>query len=125
MKCEFIKPDGQKCEAYAVKGTSFCYFHNPDISDEEKKEAQTNGGANRALTLKEPLPVLPIAKPSDAVLLIADTISRVRAGMLDIRTANCLGFLSDKLLKAFEISQLNDRVEIIERVVLEKRQRKY
>jgi len=71
------------------------------------------------------LPVLPIAKPEDAVLLIADTISRVRAGTLDIRTANCLGFLSDKLLKAFETSQLNDRVEIIERVVLEKRQKKY
>lgn len=123
MKCEFIKKDGQKCEAYAVKGTGFCYFHNPDISDEEKREAQTNGGANRALTLKKPLPVLPIAKPEDAVLLIADTINRVRAGTLDIRTANCLGFLSDKLLKAFETSRLNDRVEIIERVVLEKKQR--
>ena len=121
MKCEFIKPDGQNCEAYAVKGTSFCYFHNPDISDEEKKEAQTNGGANRALTLKEALPELALGKPSDAVLLIADTISRVRAGTLDIRTANCLGFLSDKLLKAFEVSQLNDRVEVIERVILERK----
>ena len=125
MKCEFIKPDGQKCEAHAIKDSEFCYFHNPDISDEEKREAQSNGGKTKALTLKEPLPELALAKPSDAVLLIADTISRVRAGTLDIRTANCLGFLSDKLLKAFETSQLNDRVEIIERVVLEKRQRKY
>ena len=125
MKCEFIKPDGQKCEAYAVKGSKFCYFHNPDISDEEKREAQSNGGKTKALTLKEPLPELALIKPDDAVLLIADTISRVRAGALDIRTANCLGFLSDKLLKAFEVSRLNDRVEIIERVVLEKRQKKY
>lgn len=125
MKCEFIKPDGQKCEAHAVKDTEFCYFHNPDISDEEKREAQSNGGKTKALTLKEPLPPLALAKPSDAVLLVADTIKRVRAGELDIRTANCLGFLSDKLLRAFETSQLNDRVEIIERVVLEKRQRKY
>lgn len=123
MKCEFIKPDGQKCEAHAIKDSEFCYFHNPDISDEDKREAQSNGGKTKALTLKEPLPVLPIAKPEDAVLLIADTINRVRAGTLDIRTANCLGFLSDKLLKAFETSRLNDRVEIIERVVLEKKQR--
>lgn len=124
MKCEFIKPDGQNCEAYAVKGTSFCYFHNPDISDEEKKEAQTNGGANRALTLKEPLPVLPIAQPNDAVLLVADTINRVRAGKLDIRTANCLGFLADKLIKAFEASQTNDKLERIERL-LAQRQKRY
>lgn len=123
MKCEFIKPDGQKCEAHAIKDSEFCYFHNPDISDEDKREAQSNGGKTKALTLKEPLPVLPIAKPEDAVLLVADTINRVRAGTLDIRTANCLGFLSDKLLKAFETSRLNDRVEIIERVVLEKKQR--
>lgn len=124
MKCEFIKPDGQKCEAYAVKGTSFCYFHNPDISDEEKKEAQTNGGANRALTLKEPLPAMPIASQDDAVLLVADTINRVRAGKLDIRTANCLGFLADKLLKALEASQTNDKLEKIERL-LAQRQKNY
>jgi len=120
MKCEFIKPDGTKCEAYAVKGSEFCYFHNPDISDEEKREAQSNGGKTKALTLKEPLPELVLAEPADTVLLIADTISRVRAGKLDIRTANCLGFLSDKLLKAFEVSQLNGRVEIIERVIQKK-----
>lgn len=120
MKCDFIKPDGQKCEAHAINGSSFCYFHNPAISDEEKREAQSNGGKTKALTLKEPLPELALAKPDDAILLIADTISRVRAGTLDIRTANCLGFLSDKLLKAFEVSKLNDRVEIIEQVIQRK-----
>jgi len=121
MKCEFIKPDGTKCEAHAIKDSEFCYFHNPDISDEEKREAQSNGGKTKALTLKEPLPKLVLTTPDHAVLLIADTISRVRAGTLDIRTANCLGFLSDKLLKAFETSRLNDRLEVIERVILEKK----
>jgi hypothetical protein len=121
MKCEYIKPDGTKCEAYATKDSEFCYFHNPDISDEAKREAQSNGGKTKALRIQEALPELAISKPSDAVLLVADTISRVRAGTLDIRTANCLGFLSDKLLKAFEVSQLNERVEVIERVILERK----
>ena len=125
MKCNFIKPDGQKCEANAINGSEFCYFHNPDIKDEDKKEAQTRGGQARALTLKEPLPELNLTTPDHAVLLIADTISRVRAGTLDIRIANCLGFLSDKLLKAFEVAKLNDKAEFIERVILEKRAIKY
>ena len=120
MKCNHTKENGETCEAYAIKDSEFCYFHNPDISDEDKREAQSNGGKTKALTLKEPLPELVLGKASDAVLLIADTISRVRAGTLDIRTANCLGFLSDKLLKAFEVSQLNSRVEIIERVIQKK-----
>lgn len=121
MKCEFTKDDGQPCEANAISGSGFCYHHNPDISDEEKREAQSRGGANRALTLEKPLPPLELIEPNDAVLLVADTIKRVRAGELDIRTANCLGFLSDKLLKAFEVSQLNSRVEVIERVILERK----
>lgn len=121
MKCNHTKESGETCEAYAVKDSEFCYFHNPDVSDEDKREVQSNGGKTKALTLKEALPELALSKPSDAVLLVADTISRVRAGTLDIRTANCLGFLSDKLLKAFEVSQLNERVEVIERVILERK----
>lgn len=120
MRCSFKKDNGELCNANAMSGGEFCYFHNPAISDEEKREAQSNGGKTKALTLKEPLPELALAKPDDAIMLIADTISRVRAGTLDIRTANCLGFLSDKLLKAFEICRLNDRVEIIEQVIRRK-----
>jgi hypothetical protein len=123
MQCSFIKPDGTQCNANAMSGLNYCYTHNPDISNEEKREAKQRGGQNRAVAISEPLPLLKIAEPNDAVLLIVDTINRVRAGELDIRVANCLGFLTDKLLKAFEISKLNDRVEIIERVILEKKTR--
>jgi len=119
MRCNFIKPDGTQCNANAMSGSNFCYTHNPEISDEEKREAKQRGGQARALTIANPLPALEIREPGDAVLLIVDTINRVRAGELDIRTANCLGFLTDKLLKAFEISRLNDRVAIIERVILQ------
>jgi len=120
MKCKATKEDDEQCNANAMNGSDFCYTHNPDIPEEEKKQAQANGGANRALILKEPLPVIALTEPSDAVLLVADTIRRVRAGELDIKTANCIGFLSDKLLKAFEISNLNGRLELVERTILKK-----
>jgi len=123
MQCSFIKPDGTQCNANAMSGLDYCYTHNPDISNDEKREARQRGGQNRAVAISEPLPPLAIVEPNDAVLLIVDTINRVRAGELDIRVANCLGFLTDKLLKAFEVSKLNDRVELIERVILEKRTR--
>lgn len=121
MKCLYTKTDGGECNANAMTGSDFCYLHNPDIPEGEKRLAQTRGGEARNLTLSEPLPDLPLTSPSDAVVLVADTIRRVRAGSLDIRTANCLGFLTDKLLKAFEVSRLNDKVEFIERIILEKR----
>jgi len=123
MQCSFTKDNEEQCQANAMSGSKFCYFHNPDITDEQKKQTQTRGGQARALIISEPLPALPIKEPNDAVLLIIDTINRVRAGQIDIKTANCLGFLSDKLLRAFEVSKLNDKVEIIERLVLEKKTR--
>ena len=121
MKCKDTKANGENCEANALKGSEFCYFHNPDISDEEKREAQTRGGANRALTIANPLPALQIKEPKDTITLLTDTINRVRAGELDIRVANSLGFLADKLLRAFEITMLTEKVEVIERVILERK----
>jgi hypothetical protein len=121
MKCVYVKDNGEACHANPMGGSEYCYLHNPAISEDEKKQAQAKGGQARSLTLETPLPDLPLETPNDTVTLVADTIRRVRAGELDIKTANCIGFLSDKLLKAFEVARLNDKVEYIERVILEKR----
>jgi len=120
-KCTHTKEDGTPCGAFTMTGSEFCYLHNPAISDTEKKLAQTKGGANRALTIGEPLPPVRLTTPSDAVMLIADTINRVRAGQLDVRIANCIGVLSGHFIKALELSQLKDKVELIDRIILEKR----
>ena len=121
MKCAYLKDSGETCQGNAMTDTEYCYLHNPDIPLEEKRLAQTRGGEARTLTLIDPLPEIDLNNPSDAIVLVSDTIKRVRAGQLDIKTANCLGFLTDKLLKAFEVARLNDKVEFIERIVLEKR----
>jgi hypothetical protein len=117
MKCEFTKDSGEQCNANAMNGNDFCYLHNPAISDEEKKEAQMRGGQNRARVLKEPLPEVDIKTSKDAVLLLADTISRVRAGTMDAKIATTLGYLSGHLIKAFEISEMEDRFDKLEQVV--------
>jgi hypothetical protein len=121
-KCKAKKPDGTPCGAYAMRGNEFCYLHNPSITDEKKNASRAKGGANRALmTVEKALPAMPLETPHDAVYLIADTISRVRAGELDIKIANCIGVLSGQLIKALELAQLKDKVAYIERVVMTKR----
>lgn len=121
MKCLYTKHNGDQCGANAMNDSDYCYLHNPDISQEDKLVAQTKGGEARAVAIKTALPEIPLNNPNDTITLIADTISKVRAGEMDIRVANCLGFLTDKLLKAFEVARLNDKVEFIERIILEKR----
>lgn len=123
MKCKQTKGNGEQCNANAMSESDYCYLHNPDISEEEKKEAQTRGGSNRALTIKEPLPEMPLAKTQDAVLLLADTINKVRAGKMDTRIATTLGYLAGNLIKALEVSDLEERFERVEKLVAEKKER--
>lgn len=121
MQCALIKPNDEACQANAMHESEFCYLHNPSISDEEKRSVQKLGGESKHLTVLEPLPPITITQSKDVVSLLTDTINRVRSGELDTRVANCLGVLSGHLLKAFEIAELENRMESIERIILERR----
>ena len=113
-KCKHKKSNGKKCNAYAMSGSEYCYSHNPKISKKEKKESQSRGGKNNATILNESLDPIEIKSSKDVPDLIIDTINKVRSGELEIRIANCIGYLSGHLLKAFEQSDLEKRIEDLE-----------
>jgi hypothetical protein len=103
-----------------MQGDEYCYLHNPAVSEDEKREARSRGGKENQITIISPQPPLKLTCAKDAIVLLEETINGVRVGNLDVKIANCLGFLTDKLLKAYEVAELNDKVEIMERF-LEKR----
>jgi hypothetical protein len=94
----------------------FCYFHNPDISEEQKKEAQSKGGKGNH-RVQEPMSPLGLKQTKDVVSLLEETINALRAGQLDVKIANGVGYLAGQLVKAIEISELEKRVEGIEKVL--------
>ncbi len=97
-----------------MRNSDYCYLHNPEISQEEKLEAQTRGGQNRSLKVYQPLPPVKIEKTSDIMTLLTDTINQVRQGELDCRVANSIGYLAGVAIKAYETSELEERLERIE-----------
>jgi len=121
MKCKKRKVNGGQCNSSAMSGSDFCYFHNPAISAEEKRGAQARGGAGRAKMLKVLLPEIKIKKVSDITILLVDTINQVRAGKMDVKMANCMGFLSDKLTKTMEVGNLAERFNKLEQLVMGKK----
>ncbi|MCU0680556.1 MAG: hypothetical protein MUF50_04620 [Planctomycetes bacterium] len=120
MRCSYIKKNGGQCEAQSIIDSDFCFFHDPKLEN-EKKEAQIKGGQSGKVILKSPLPIITISKIEDVTLLLSDTINRVRSGEMDVKIANCLGVLSGQLIKAFETAQIENRVEVIEREILERK----
>lgn len=117
-RCQFKKPDGTQCEAWAMKSSDFCFLHNPEISEEEKREMQSRGGQANKIKIPEPLPPIKINRGEDIISLLENTINKVRAGEMDLRVANCIGYLAGHLIKAVETAKFEDRIETIERAIL-------
>src|SRR3989338_6820943 len=118
MMCIFIKENKKRCGANPMIKSRFCFYHNPEVSQEEKLEAQIRGGMANKVGVKEPLPIIRVQNTKDVVSLLEDTISRVRNGSLDLKIANTIGYLSGHLLKALETSDLEERMEKLEEIAL-------
>ncbi|MEK7537261.1 MAG: hypothetical protein AAB584_02350 [Patescibacteria group bacterium] len=110
--CQFIKTDGEKCEAWAMTNNDFCFSHNPEM-DEAKKESVIRGGQSPKKNFN-PLPPVKVKDSKDVVKLVSQVINEVRQGIIDIRVANCLFYGSGMLIKALEIADLEDRVGKLE-----------
>lgn len=119
MKCNI---DG--CGAHAMKASEYCFTHNPTTRDQHLIAAVKGGSVtNDKVNLK--LEPLSLSKPEETIILLEDTINRVRCtredGTMDLKTANCIGYLAGQILKAIEIADIDSRLAVVERVILERK----
>lgn len=114
MKCKQIKKDRKRCNSNSQKGSEYCYIHDPKISKETKRQSQSKGGKNNAIVLNDSLDPIEINSLKDVPGLLIDTISKARSGELEIRICNCIGYLSGHLIRSFELSDLEKRIELLE-----------
>jgi len=92
-KCQFIKENGQKCEANAILDSDLCFSHNPEL-EEARMIAVKKGGLNRKLYDSYGEPLI-LENPSDIKRLLTDTINLVWQGKMPSNSpANTIGFLA-------------------------------
>ena len=120
MQCTYIKANNQPCKAHAMKGSLFCFTHNPETRNEHAK-AVVLGGLNSSRKDSANLPAINLQQPNEVVQLLEETINGVRDGSIPPKVASTIGYLAGYLLKAIEASDLNKRLEVIERVILERK----
>jgi hypothetical protein len=122
-QCEQIKPNGQRCQAAALAGSPWCYFHDPS-KDRQRTAARRAGGrrrSQRAVVLPPDTPDLALTTLADVATLLANTINLVRRGQLDVRVGNCLGYLAATLGRVLEGSDLERQLAELQRQVGELR----
>lgn len=116
-QCTHIGDDGQQCRAWARHDKEYCFRHDPE-SREVSIEASRRGGLAREIAVETPLEAIPVSTAKDVVTLITRTINEVRAGTLDPRIANTIGYLAGHLIRAFEVAELEGKVEEVRAVLI-------
>ena len=91
-ECQHVRPSGRKCEAIAIRGHRFCYFHlqiRRSHSAITPAEAVANGAtapAPSAATL-----TLPMLEDRSAIqLVITDILRALAANQIDTKRASLL-----------------------------------
>jgi hypothetical protein len=117
--CQKTKVDGSQCEASALTGSRFCYFHDPSKAHERQVAQQAGGIARsrRAAVLPLETPDWQVRKMSDVVELLGETLNQVRRGQLDPKVANSVAYIAGILLKALERGPLEERIASLEEIL--------
>jgi len=117
--CKATTNAGKPCAAPAVEN-GLCYFHaHPELA---RNLGRRGGRMNRRF--REPpegLPERPLKSVRDVTELLAETINHLRAGKLDPRVANAVGYLATAMLKALHEGDIEARLRAIEQVLLQRR----
>jgi len=115
MKCQQQLTNNQTCQAFALKGGKFCFRHDPE-QKENALVASQKGGENRQLkgiygdTVK-------IESPDDVKKFLGMVINAVWADGVPVQVGTSMGFLARCWLDAYEVSDINRRLDEIEQKV--------
>ena len=121
MQCEHIKDDGNRCRVSAMRGSSFCYRHNPDIPQEEKLAASRRGGIGNRARADVALGEIELKSVQDVLHLLKLVTEEMLNGRLDQRVASTTGYLMNVALRALESSDLEDRIKKLEDLTKDRR----
>jgi len=114
-RCMAKTKSGARCKAYALKGSEYCFAHEPLLAGARANWRSAGGrksGKRAALT-----EAATVRTPEAVRDLLARTIEAVQNGDIDPQTANSIGRLCSLQLKAIRDIDLARRLEELERVV--------
>lgn len=114
-RCKYIRKNGQRCNAFAIKGGDYCFTHAPE-KEKARGIARVEGGVKRVV-LSSSIIRLKRGKIKDVMRFLAKTITDVREGQISPQVANSVFMGCNSLLKCFEIYEIEEKLVKIERQI--------
>jgi len=116
-RCEFRKRDGTRCRARKLRGSRWCWFHDPAKADRRSAAQRAGGQHGRSAVLPADTPLRQVRSAGDVIELVGETINQVRTGTLDPKVGNCVGYLAAVTLKAVQQGDVEQRLAALETAV--------
>lgn len=122
-KCKYIKSDGNRCQAFAIDGSDFCFSHcpNPEVKKAKHRAVVKGGQSEGYKALKLNLKPVSIRNAEDVILFLNEVINQLRGGKIPPKVASCFGFLTNQLLRAIELNNIEQEVNIIKKVITKRK----
>jgi len=115
-KCKAIRKDGKRCRAYAISGSDYCMAHDPSLAA-KRRQWRRAGGRVKGEKNRIVEEATRLKRPRDVQQMLAVTAEKLERGEIDPRTANALGRVASLLLKAMELTNIDERIERLERTM--------
>jgi len=118
--CKYVRTNGSGCRSRAVMESGYCYFHNPEIPDEVRRENARRGGKVKKYT---GLVSRDFTKNlmGDTKMVLVETINQLRDGSMPPNVANSIIYGCSTLQKLHELQDIEQRLAELENVVEGKR----
>lgn len=118
-KCKATNRRGEPCGAYAMEGSDYCYWHDPALAEERRKARAKGGHARHGRKIGSTGGADPveIETAADVLPVLSEEINELRKLERSVKRARAIGYLCGQVVRAFEVSELQTRVEALEAVL--------
>jgi len=114
MKCTFKKNDGTACTAYAMHGSEYCVFHNPDISDKERFSVRSAAHqTSKPEFIETSLPEMKMNNLRDVANMLSDSINQVRTHKISEKAGTSIAYMSFVLYMIMKEAKAEEQTEEI------------
>ena len=111
------KSNGCRCQAMAMDGSLYCFFHDPATQTARKAAQRQGGQANGPAVLPAEAADLPLKSGKDVAAFLEETINQVRKGRLSPKIATTVGYLTSVLMKTLETRDIEERLARVEQAL--------
>jgi len=126
QRCAFQKANGGTCGAFAMKDSTLCFLHRPELEIKQKAlVAQHKGGLANVVRVGDGVydlgwpKQIHLRRPRDVRRFVSRVMNEVRAGKVEPGLANSLFVGANVLLKTFDAEAI-ERLEALEQAAKER-----